>query len=734
MKKKTRFFLAARSVAVLAVLCLAFSVLVGRLVYLQIVQNSTYKAKVSAEQIQDTELPALRGSIYDRNMVTLAQSAMVWDVVASPKYFKNDAQRKAAAQNLAKPLGMTEDALYKKLQGSSAYVVLVKKVEKQTADTVEAYLKKANIGCIALQTDSRRYYPFGNFASQLIGFTGSAGQGLSGVEAEYDSVLTGTPGKSIAAKNPSGGNIPNQTETDIPAQNGDNLVLTIDETVQEDLESNLRQALVTNNVANRATGIVMDVKTGEILAMATVPGYDPNDPFAIADSTAKAKLAALSGSAYKTALAQAQQVQWRNKAISEPYEPGSTFKIITASAALNENVVKETDPFYDPGQIDVDGQTFHCWLEGGHGHETFLQGFENSCNVVFIEVGQRLGVANFCKYFASFGLTEKTGIDLPGEANSIYIRQSAMGPVELASSSFGQSNKITPIQLITAVSAAANGGTLVQPHVVKEELDENGNVVKTFGTTAKRQVISAQTSAEIDQMMEDEVSQGTGKNAYVAGYRVGGKTGTGQKLDSTDPNALVASFVGVAPSDDPQVALLVVLDEPHASNNFGGVIAAPVAGNIFSEILPYLGVEPKYSASELAALDIKTPDLSGMTLAAAKAQLGAQGLQPNVYGGGATVTAQVPSAGSPIPHGGRVSIYTGGAVVQNSVTVPSLQGMTPSQAYRTLTALGLNADFEGTKVTDSGVTAYEQGAAEKTKVPVGTVVTVKFRNENIRVR
>jgi stage V sporulation protein D (sporulation-specific penicillin-binding protein) len=396
--------------------------------------------------------------------------------------------------------------------------------------------------------------------------------------------------------------------------------------------------------------------------------------------------------------------------------------------------VKESDTFDDPGSITVSGQNFNCWKRGGHGHQTFLQGFENSCNVVFITVGQRLGVTNFFKYFSSFGLSAKTGIDLPGEANSIYYDDKTMGKVELASISFGQSNKITPIQLITAVSAVANGGKLVQPHVVKEELDENNNVVKTFGTTVKRQVISSEISKEMCSMMQAEVSEGTGKNAYVAGYKIGGKTGTSQKLDQSNPNALIASFVGVAPCDDPQYAILLLMDEPNASNNYGGVIAAPVVGNIFSEILPYLGVEAQYTASEQAKLDVKTPNLVGQTVTAAKATLSGDNLTMVQQGSGTKVTAQVPESGRPIPQGGRVIIYTGDTQVKSNVTVPNVLGLTATQANNAIAAQQLNIELVGNKLTDSGVTAYAQNPVAGTKVPLGTVVTVQFRNENVKVQ
>lgn len=735
LKKKLKFTVKAKIIFVYALIfVIGFSILAGRLIDIQIVDHSYYLSKENNEQIKENTIPAMRGTIYDRNLEPLAESARVFDVVASPSYIKNNAQRGLIADNLSKILGIDRNTLYKEINNKSNYVVIKKLVEKPAADKINAFLQKNHIGCVALEANSKRYYPFGNFASQLLGFTGSNGQGLYGVEAYYNSVLCGVPGKSTQAMTATGDEMPYKLGTDIAPKNGSNLVLTIDEQVQQDLENNLKNALAANNVSKRVTGIVMDVKTGEIIAMATEPGFDPNSPYAVADSSAKKQLAALRGSALKTATEKAFETQWRNKAVSEPYEPGSTFKIITASAALEEGTVTENTMFNDPGYINILGTRINNWMRNGQGNVNFLQGFEFSNDTVFIKTGEMLGAKNFFNYYADFGLTKKTGIDLPGEADSIYYSESELGPVQLASEAFGQSDKITAVQLITAVAASANGGYLVQPHVVKEETSPDGNVVKTFGTSVKRQVISSNTSKQIDTMLYDEVSIGTGKNAYVAGYRIGGKTGTSQKLDDQkDHSAVVSSMICVAPTDDPQYAVLVVMDEPHVADNFGGVIAAPVVGSIMSEILPYLGVEPKYTSAELASMDIKTPNALGMTVAAAKNLLGTQGLSANVVGNGQTVTTQYPAAGNQIPKSGTVTLNTGGSSAATSVTVPNVVGMTPKQAQSTLKSSGLNPDLVGTGLDDSGVTAFEQDHAAGSKVLPGTVVSVKFRNNNLNV-
>lgn len=713
---------------------LSFVILFGRLVDLQVVSANFYTARAVQQQYSEESIPAQRGSIYDRNMTPLAESATVWDVSVSPAYIKNESERNAIADNLSKILSIDRGTVYKQINNKSKYVVIAKQVAKPQADAITQFMQKKNIGCIGLTQDSKRYYPFGNFASQLIGFTGSDGQGLAGVESQYDSTLKGIPGKSIAERTATGQDMPYNTGEYVAAKNGNNLVLTIDETVQQVLESNLQKALTDNNVTNRVTGIVMNVKNGEILAMATSPGYDLNNPYTVVDNNVKNQLSTLSGTALKTATSQALQTQWKNKAISEPYEPGSTFKIITASAGLEEGVVHENDIFQDPGSITVSGTTFHDW-NSGYGEVTFLKGFEESVNVVFIQVGQRLGVNNFYKYVSNFGLTDKTGIDLPGEENSITIPQDKYGPVELASSAFGQSNKFTAVQLITAVAAASNGGYLVQPHVVREITDESGNVVKTFSTSVKRQVVSDETSKEMDKILELEVSEGSGKNAYVAGYRIGGKTGTAQKLDSKDPTARVAEFAGVAPSDDPQYAVLFMMDEPHNPvSNYGGVIAAPVVGNIFAGILPYLGVEPQYTADELAKIAMKTPNVTGRSVADATSQLKSLGLNVSVQGNGQTVTAQSPEPGEAIPHNGTMVLSTNGSSIQQTVTVPSVAGMSPAQVQQTLAAVGLNANLSGVSEDDTSESAYEQDKAAGSTVAPGEVVTVKFRNNNITVQ
>lgn len=712
-----------------------FSILAVRLFKLQLIDGDFYQSKAQRQQLTVTKIPAHRGTIFDCNMKVLAESATVWDVSLAPAYLKkgDTATRELIADHLSVILNMDKQAILDKLQKNTSYEVIAKKVEKPTADVIRQFKTDYGITCIGLAEDTRRYYPYGNFASQLLGFVGTDNQGLSGVESYYDSTLKGTPGKVVSAKNATGTDMPYDFEDTIPAKSGTNLVLTIDQVVQQYLEKNIQQAKVENNVGNRVTAIAMDVNTGGILGMATTSGFDPNTPYEITDPDTLNMLSTLSGNELKVATKNAQAAMWRNKAITDPYEPGSTFKVITSAAALDAHAVKADDSFFCGGSMTVGGRTIHCWKTTGHGSQTFIEGLENSCNVVFMTVGARLGSANFYKYFSSFGLTQKTGIDLPGEAGSITHPESDLGTVQLAVSSFGQSFKITPIELITAVSAVANGGKLVQPHVVKEMVDDSGKVVKNYDTVTKRQVVSPEIAKELCLMLEKEVTDGTGQNAYVAGYRVAGKTGTSQKLDKDGGKSLrIASFVGFAPADNPKVAVLMLMDEPHASNNYGGVIAAPVVGSIMSEILPYLNIKTQYTPQEQADMDIKAPDLSGKTIKEAQNELFNLGLKELVKGNGETVTGQVPAKGESIPKGGTVILYCGSAQVEQSVTVPNFANLSPEQVNVAAAQAGINVRYFGTPQTGTGIKAYEQDIGPGSNVPPGTVVTVKFRNVEIK--
>ena len=601
-------------IIMLALIVAGFGGIAIRLGYIMTVDADELRSKAENQQLRDVVTTAGRGNIYDCNKNVLAKSSTVWKVFVTPSSIEND-ERDVIAKGLSELLGVEYDTVYEKVCKTSSYYETVgKPVDIGTATKVRQFIKENEVGSVVgLEESSKRYYPNNNLASTVIGFVGTDNQGLGGLEYYYDKELTGTKGRIISAKNAKGSDLPFSYEKVVEAKEGNSLVLTIDEYIQHIVEKYLLQAINENKVANRGSCIVMNVNTGEILAMATLPDYDLNNPFTIADEKKAKEIASLTGDERSKAISEAQQAQWRNKCISDAYEPGSVFKIITGSSALEEGTLKTSDTFYCPGYITVADRKIRCHKTEGHGSQSLANAFQNSCNPAFITIGQQLGLRNFVNYRTAYGLDKVTGIDLPGETGSILHSYESMGPVELASESFGQSFKITPIQLITAISAAVNGGYLNKPHVVKQILNSDGNVVKNFGTTQVRQVISNETSKQICQYLESVVSEGTGHNAYVAGYRVGGKTGTSEKLDS-GTNKKIASFCGIAPSDSPEVAVLMLLDEPNVPFPFGGTCCAPAVGKMMSEILPYLSVSPEYTEEEAKELESTTPNVTGKTL------------------------------------------------------------------------------------------------------------------------
>ena len=720
----------------LAVVILGFGTASVRLVELMMVEGGELSKKAAAQQLSNTTLAAKRGTIYDRNKNILATSATVWTVYLTPKDIETDEEARLIANGLAEILELDAEAVYKQTQKNTAYEKVKQRVEEPVAEKVRAFIKENSLGSIVgLDEANKRYYPNNNLASTVLGFVGDDNQGLNGVEYQYDKVLEGTPGKVVASKNARGSAMPYSYETMVEAKQGNSLVLTIDEYIQHYAEKYLEEAVAANNCTNRGCCVVINVNTGEILAMTTKPDFDPNAPFTLYDKTAQQRVDSLEGDEKKAALAEERQLQWRNKAVADTYEPGSVFKIVTGSAALEENKVNPNSSFYCPGYIVVAGTRYKCARHEGHGSQKLINIFENSCNPGFIEIGQRLGANLFFKYFKAYGFTELTGIDLPGESMGIYYNEDKLGPVELASESFGQTFRITPIQLITAMCTAVNGGYYVKPHVVKQILDEDGNIVENIEPVRKRQVISKATSDLMREMLQSVVSNGGGKNAYVAGYRVGGKTGTSQKIDQKDENGnvknVIGSFCGFAPADDPEIACIVILDEPHVPVTFGGTIAAPVAGDIMAEALPYLGIEPQYTEAELAKLSIKTPNLIGKSQSEAQTALQAEQLKCRVVGSGEAVVRQVPAAGQAIPSGGTVVVYLSEDTSQKMVTVPNLTGMTLAQVNAAAASSGINVSLSGILRDSSGAVSYRQSIAEGQKVESGTIVTVDFRyNDN----
>ncbi len=731
-----------RMLCVLLVLVVLTAGVTGvRLLQIMVINGEEYQTKASDQQLYDTTLTAPRGDIYDTNMNLLATSAACWTVYISPNNLKEvddetklNAVKALIAENLSSILELEYDDVYAMTEKTDKYYVTVKrKVEKPQADLVRQFIadhsdyKMANY--IGLDESTKRYYPNDNLASVVLGFVGDDNQGLAGIESYYDSELTGVPGRVVAAKNAQGTNMPFSYEKVISAQDGDSLVTTIDSYIQHVAEKYLAAGVEENLVANRGVAIVMNVNTGAILAMAVKGDFNPNDPFTLSEADS-ALLEGLEDEERSAKLGELRNKQWRNKAVSDSYEPGSVFKIVTASAALEENLTSRNSTYNCPGYIVVAGQPYDCHKHSGHGIQTLEQSISNSCNPVFITLGSLLGTKLFSKYFEAFGLTEKTGIDLPGEVSSLYYKEENMGPVELASASFGQTFNITPMQLITAISASVNGGYLVQPYVVSQIVDSNGKVKSTTSTTIKRQVISEETSSLMCEMLETVVDGGGGKNAYVAGYRVGGKTGTSEKLSQSNVSGkdlYVASFCGIAPINDPEVAVLVLMDEPNGSSYYGGTVSAPIGGQILSEILPYLGYEPQYSEDELANLSVSVPSVVNSTIASAKQELTSSKLSYKIIGNGDTVINQMPSAGETVTPDSKIILYTEETEV-TQVSVPDLTGMTPSVVNSSAASVGINVEFSGNTISSGSVISYRQSIEPGTMVDAGTVITVYFRD------
>ncbi len=578
--------------AVLAAVC--FGGLLVRLFVLQVLDPGGYAARAADQQLRGAVLPAARGEMYSADGTLLAASETCWTIRAAPRELADELVQ-PAAQALSEILEIDyEETLEKLSQRTSNDCLLRRRVDREMADAVRAWCVEHDAQGIQIRQDTKRVYPQGDFMGGILGFTDVDNAGLWGLELEYNEELTGQNGQILTAKNAWGHDMPTHYQTLVDAVPGNTLTLTIDANIQHWLESAMDAAVREHNVAQRGVGIVMDVQTGAILAMTSQPDYDPNSPREIINEEIRAQVNALTGEERSAALQEAQQTQWRNKAISDLYEPGSVFKLITAAAALDTGVCTPTDTFVCAGKINVAGTWFRCANGHIHGAETFAQGLAVSCNPCFIQIGARLGKENFCNYFEAFGLREATGIDLPGEIKrSEYYTADRMGPVELASCSFGQSSKVSYLQMLTAVCAVVNGGNLMQPYVVQRITAPDGTVVREIEPTVKRRVISEETSATMCQLMEGVVTEGTGKHAAVNGYFVGGKSGTSQKLDSENEGARISSFVAVAPIDDPRLAVLVCLDEPHSWTTSGGTLSGPVCAEVLAKALPYLGIEPE---------------------------------------------------------------------------------------------------------------------------------------------
>ena len=714
-----------------------FVLLFFRLFDLQITRHEELQGKAVNQQTRRTVVTANRGTIYDAGGNILAISSSAETIILSPLEIDNAVNdtedpvswtKESLAAGLAEILGKDASAIRKRMDNvKSQYEVIQLRADEDTAAKVRSYVDENKIAGVHLVADTKRYYPYGSLAAQVIGFVGDENTGLYGLEAYYEKELEGQSGLVISSKDQAENDMLYTYEQYFAAKNGSDLTLTLDTTIQYYLEKGIESMVDKFSAANGASGIVMDAKTGGILAMASYPNYDLNDFLTVSDQTLQERI-----EREESTVADMQLLQWRNKALNDTYEPGSTFKILTLSAALEEGVVDKTTTVNCNGSVNISGYTIHCSNKNGHGLQTLVQSVGNSCNPAFINYGLRIGNEKFYEYMRSFGLMNTTGIDLGGEAVGVFAADSSFTQLDLACYAFGQNFTVTPLALIAAQAACVNGGYLHTPYLVERITDSDGNVTYRHDNTPVRQVISEQTSATVRECLEYVVASGTGKNGQVAGYRIGGKTGTADKGQTGD---VVVSFLCFAPADDPQVIMLITMDTPsRATGTYvsGGNMVAPTASTVMAEILPYLGVEPSYSAEELLGMDTTVPNVIGMSVEEAKAKLEDRALSYKIVGDGETITDQTPAGGAIIPGKSSVILYVGEEKSTDKCVVPHLIGKTPSEANTTATAAGLLIRFSGTTGSESSsVRVLSQSIDEGTEVEAGTVITVQLGDTSV---
>ena len=714
-----------------------FVLLFFRLFDLQITRHEELQGKAVNQQTRRTVVTANRGTIYDAGGNILAISSSAETIILSPLEIDNAVNdtenpvswtKESLAAGLAEILGKDASAIRKRMDNvKSQYEVIQLRADEDTAAKVRSYVDENKIAGVHLVADTKRYYPYGSLAAQVIGFVGDENTGLYGLEAYYEKELEGQSGLVISSKDQAENDMLYTYEQYFAAKNGSDLTLTLDTTIQYYLEKGIESMVDKFSAANGASGIVMDAKTGGILAMASYPNYDLNDFLTVSDQTLQERI-----EREESTVADMQLLQWRNKALNDTYEPGSTFKILTLSAALEEGVVDKTTTVNCSGSVSISGYTIHCSNKNGHGLQTLVQSVGNSCNPAFINYGLRIGSEKFYEYMRSFGLMNTTGIDLGGEAVGVFAADSSFTQLDLACYAFGQNFTVTPLALIAAQAACVNGGYLHTPYLVERIADSDGNVTYRHDDTPVRQVISEQTSATVRECLEYVVASGTGKNGQVAGYRIGGKTGTADKGQTGD---VVVSFLCFAPADDPQVIMLITMDTPsRATGTYvsGGNMVAPTASTVMAEILPYLGVEPSYSAEELLGMDTTVPNVIGMSVEEAKTKLKDRALSYKIVGDGEAITDQTPAGGAIIPGKSSVILYVGEEKSTDKCVVPHLIGKTPSEANTTATAAGLLIRFSGTTGSESSsVRVLSQSIDEGTEVEAGTVITVQLGDTSV---
>lgn len=724
-------------------LLLIFLFLVLRIFAIQVFDFSRYQQKVIDQLTTESPVRAARGEILDAAGRVLATNRTVYRVSLFPNVVARSDDSAAVGELIANGLSaaiptVSADAVREHLKHTSELErTVARSVELDVANAVLAFIDANDLfEMVSVEAVSTRYYPYGDLAAQLLGFTGSDGQGLYGIELQYDSVLAGKNGSYITARDSFGNELPNAYEAYVPATDGYTLHTTIDAYVQAVLEKELEATMIESGAANRVAGIVMDVNTGAILGMATAPTFDLNDPFSLNEMCA-AELAALGltegSEAYIAAKNRLLLETWSNKALTEIYMPGSTFKTLTCSMVLEEGAVTNlSELFFCAGCMTVADRNIHCHKVKGHGSLTFVEGLQNSCNPVMMTIAARLGKEKFYAYVRDFGLLEKTHIDLPGEGNSIFHAQSSFTDLDLATASFGQNFKVSILQMITAVSAVANGGKLLTPYVVERMTDAEGNHVYQHETEVRRTVISEKTATTISEILAGGVAgEGGAKNAYVAGYRVAAKTGTSEKIGD-NREARIGSCVAYAPADAPEVAVIIVVDEPTDGSRYGSVVAAPYVANVLEAILPYLGVEAVYTEEELASLEIAVPDFTGMSVDEVERLLADTGISYSFVGEGNSVTAQAPAAGSGMLLQNATVVLTLGDAEHTLCTVPDIVGLSASVANQRLVDAGFNVGIEGAKdYAKTDKTVVGQSIAAGTEVPRGTVVSMRFAYDEV---
>ncbi|MDE5936359.1 MAG: PASTA domain-containing protein [Ruminococcus sp.] len=768
-----------------------FAFVAGNFFKISVVENKKYQAMANDQHFGSITISANRGSIYDSKGMALAKSASVYKVFLDPKQFRKDIEflqeridkrneqirngtykpavetttnengeqvqvivedplpssaedfRQEAISVLSGKLEITADKVTKAMEANNQYSILQEQVEKPVADEVLAFFNQYNLTSLNVEEDTKRYYPQNELAAAVIGFTAADGYGMYGLEASYDEYLAGTDGRTISAKDSNGNELPYRYSKTYPAKNGNDIHLTLDMNIQYYLEKHLEEMSNEFMTKNRSCAILMNAKTGAIYGMAQYPSYDLNNPYEVADQTVDERLKTLDGDEYSRVQGEARETQWRNKCVTELYEPGSVFKVITSAAAFEENLInRETDSFFCSGSIKLDGmaQSVNCHKLAGHNAQTYQEALTHSCNPAFIEIGLRLGIEKFLYYYDAFGLRENTGIDLPAESYGVQKTLDDMTNVDVAMSSMGQCETITPIEMITSYCAAINGGYLLTPYVVDKITDEDGNVILKNERTVRRQVVSEETSA----IMRDSLYHvATDSNVTIKGYSIGGKSGTSQRLSETSKGKTLvqgeqenaseqeygASYCCFSPAKDPEIILLVLADMPDKDNNgghyYGSEVAVPTAREILADVLPYLGISPEYTDEELSELDIKVPLLEG-PLVDAKATLEGLGAQYEIIGTGSSVIAQSPFTGSSIAKGGTVYLYTDSNPVLEYTDVPNLTGLSPDVANESIIYKRLNYIATGASIRREGAVVNSQSPEPGEQVPIGTTIEIEF--------